>query len=47
MALDALAKDGFKGYNSFEWLKYCYPDLAEPEIALTDYAKVMMKHFKM
>ncbi|MEO6187868.1 MAG: sugar phosphate isomerase/epimerase family protein [Ginsengibacter sp.] len=45
--LDAMAKDGFKGYYSFEWLKYYYPDLAGPEIALTDYAKVMKKHFKI
>jgi sugar phosphate isomerase/epimerase len=45
--MDAMAKDGFKGYYSFEWEKYWQPEILEPEIALTDYAKVMKQHFKM
>ncbi|MEO8762764.1 MAG: sugar phosphate isomerase/epimerase family protein [Ginsengibacter sp.] len=45
--MDAMAKDGFNGYYSFEWEKYWQPDILEPEIALTDYAKVMKKHFKI
>jgi sugar phosphate isomerase/epimerase len=44
-AIDALAKGGYKGYYSFEWEKLWHPELAEPEIALADYPKVMMKHF--
>ena len=45
--MDAMSKDGFKGYYSFEWEKYWQPEILEPEIALTDYAKVMKQHFKM
>jgi sugar phosphate isomerase/epimerase len=45
--MDAMARDGFKGYYSFEWEKYWQPEILEPEIALTDYAKVMKEHFKM
>jgi sugar phosphate isomerase/epimerase len=45
--MDAMAADGFKGYYSFEWEKYWQPEILEPEIALTDYAKVMKQHFRM
>jgi sugar phosphate isomerase/epimerase len=44
-AIDALAKGGYKGYYSFEWEKLWHPEIAEPEIALADYPKVMKKHF--
>ena len=44
-AIDALAKGGYKGYYSFEWEKLWHPEIAEPEIALADYSKVMKKHF--
>jgi len=45
--IDAMAKDGFKGYFSFEWEKYWHPEILEPEVVLADYAKVMKEHFKM
>ena len=44
--IDLLAKDGYKGFYSFEWEKMWHPEIAEPEIALADYPKVMKKHFK-
>ena len=44
-AIDVLVKDGYKGYYSFEWEKLWHPEIAAPEIALDDYAKVMKKHF--
>jgi sugar phosphate isomerase/epimerase len=44
-AIDALSKDGYKGYYSFEWEKLWHPEIAEPEIALDDYPKAMMAHF--
>jgi sugar phosphate isomerase/epimerase len=46
-AIDILAKDGYKGYYSFEWEKLWHPELAEPEVALADYTKVMKEHFKL
>ncbi len=45
-AIDILYKDGYKGYYSFEWEKLWHPEIAEPEIALADYPKAMMQHFK-
>lgn len=44
-AIDMLAKDGFKGYYSFEWEKLWHPEIAEPEIALADFPKAVKKHF--
>jgi sugar phosphate isomerase/epimerase len=45
-AIDILAKDGYKGYYSFEWEKLWHPEIAEPEVAIADYSKVMKQHFK-
>ncbi len=45
-AIDILAKDGYKGYYSFEWEKLWHPEIPEPELALADYEKVMAKHFR-
>lgn len=45
-AIDALSKGGYKGYYGFEWEKLWHPEIAEPEVALADYAKVMRSHFK-
>ena len=45
-AINLLAKDKYKGYLSFEWEKLWHPEIAEPEIAIADYAKVMREHFK-
>ena len=44
-AIDALRKGGYKGYYSFEWEKLWHPEIADPEIAIADYSKVMLKHF--
>jgi sugar phosphate isomerase/epimerase len=32
---------GYTGYYCFEWEKMWHPDIAEPEVAFPDYAKVM------
>jgi sugar phosphate isomerase/epimerase len=45
-AIDLLAKDKYKGYFSFEWEKLWHPEIAEPEIAIANYARVMKEHFK-
>ncbi len=45
-AIDVLAKDGYKGFYSFEWEKMWHPEIDEPEIALADYPLVMKKHFQ-
>jgi sugar phosphate isomerase/epimerase len=42
-AVTLLAKDGYKGYYSFEWEKLWHPEIDAPEIALADYPKAMKK----
>jgi len=44
-AIDILHMGGYKGYYSFEWEKLWHPEIAEPEIALADYIKVLKAHF--
>lgn len=44
-AIDALRKDGYSGYYSFEWEKLWHPDIDAPELAIADYSTVMLKHF--
>lgn len=44
-AIDLLEKDHYKGYYSFEWEKMWHPEIAEPEVAIPQYAEVMRKHF--
>jgi sugar phosphate isomerase/epimerase len=39
--VQALRKIGYKGYYCFEWMKMWQPDIAEPEVAFPDYARVM------
>lgn len=46
-AIDILYKDGYKGYYSFEWEKLWHPEITEPEIAISHYAKAMKEHFKI
>ncbi|MEJ7589531.1 MAG: sugar phosphate isomerase/epimerase family protein [Ferruginibacter sp.] len=46
-AIDLLDNEGYKGFYSFEWEKLWHPEIAEPEVALSDYANVMKLHFKM
>jgi len=45
-AIDILHKDGYQGYYSFEWEKMWHPEIDEPEVALADYPKAMMQHFR-
>jgi sugar phosphate isomerase/epimerase len=45
-AIDALAKDSYTGYYSFEWEKLWHPEIAAPELAIADYSMVMSTHFK-
>jgi len=42
-AIQLLKQDGYKGFYSFEWEKLWHPELAEPEIAIADYAEVMKR----
>jgi predicted xylose isomerase-like sugar epimerase len=42
-AIKLLAKDGYKGYYSFEWEKLWHPEIDAPEIALADYPKAMKR----
>ncbi len=44
-AIDLLRKEKYKGYYSFEWEKLWHPEIAEPDIALADYPRVMRAHF--
>ncbi|MES2647987.1 MAG: TIM barrel protein [Bacteroidota bacterium] len=43
-AIKLLKKDKYKGFYSFEWEKLWHPELAEPELAFADYARVMRKN---
>jgi sugar phosphate isomerase/epimerase len=38
--MQALAAINYKGYFCFEWEKLWHPDIAEPEIAIADFARV-------
>jgi sugar phosphate isomerase/epimerase len=39
-----LATNGYKGYYCFEWEKRWHPELAEPEVSIPHYAKVMREY---
>jgi sugar phosphate isomerase/epimerase len=39
--MQALAGIGYKGYFCFEWEKLWHPDIAEPEVAIADFARVV------
>jgi sugar phosphate isomerase/epimerase len=38
--IDSLARIGYTGYFCFEWERVWHPELADPEIAIADYARV-------
>jgi sugar phosphate isomerase/epimerase len=38
--MQTLAATGYKGYFCFEWEKLWHPEIAEPEVAIADFAKV-------
>lgn len=39
--IEALRSIGYKGFYCFEWEKVWHPDIADPEIAIADYARVV------
>jgi len=39
--IKALRSIGYKGFYCFEWEKVWHPDIADPEIAIADYARVV------
>jgi sugar phosphate isomerase/epimerase len=43
----ALRGIGYTGYYCFEWEKKWHPDLAEPEVAIPEYARVMSGYLRM
>ena len=38
--MEALARNGYRGYYSFEWEKRWHPEIAEPEVAIAQFADV-------
>ena len=44
-AIDLLKENNYKGFYSFEWEKMWHPEIAEPEVAIPQFANVMRKHF--
>jgi sugar phosphate isomerase/epimerase len=44
-AIDLLVRNNFQGYYSFEWEKLWHPEIAEPEIAIAQFADKMKEHF--
>ena len=39
--MQALAATNYRGYFCFEWEKLWHPDIAEPEVAIADFARVV------
>jgi hypothetical protein len=44
--IETLAKSGYAGFYSFEWEKRWHPDIAEPEIAIRQYAEVASEYLR-
>src|SRR5689334_9883960 len=42
--VELLAASGYAGYYSFEWEKAWHPEIAEPEIAIADFARVVTQY---
>jgi sugar phosphate isomerase/epimerase len=45
-AIEALEKDTYKGFYSFEWEKLWHPEIEEPSIALAHYPGAIKRHLK-
>jgi sugar phosphate isomerase/epimerase len=45
-AVSLLRKGGYKGYYSFEWEKLWHPEIAEPEVAIAQYAQKMKEGWR-
>jgi sugar phosphate isomerase/epimerase len=44
--VELLAGMGYTGYYSFEWEKVWHPEIAEPEIAIADFARVVTQYLE-
>jgi sugar phosphate isomerase/epimerase len=44
--MQALAATNYRGYFCFEWEKLWHPDIAEPEIAIADFARVVPAYLR-
>src|SRR5437763_7741993 len=44
--VELLAASGYNGYYSFEWEKAWHPEIAEPEVAIADFARVMTQYLE-
>src|SRR5438876_47538 len=42
--IEALVKIGYRGFYSFEWEKRWHPDIAEPEVAIAQFATVAAEY---
>jgi len=42
--VELLAGIGYTGYYSFEWEKVWHPEIAEPEVAIADFARVVTQY---
>jgi sugar phosphate isomerase/epimerase len=42
--VELLAAAGYAGYYSFEWEKAWHPEIAEPEVAIADFARVITEY---
>jgi sugar phosphate isomerase/epimerase len=43
--IEVLYHAGYKGYYCFEWEKVWHPELEDPEVAISDYARFMRESF--
>jgi len=44
--IEALVKIGYRGFYSFEWEKRWHPDIAEPEVAIAQFATVVAEYLR-
>lgn len=44
--VELLVAAGYTGYYCFEWEKAWHPEIAEPEVAIADFARVMAQYLK-
>jgi sugar phosphate isomerase/epimerase len=46
LEVELLVAAGYAGYYCFEWEKAWHPDIAEPEVAIADFARVMTQYLE-
>jgi len=44
--VEALARSGYRGFYNFEWEKRWHPEIEEPEVALSHYARVVSGYLR-